>query len=381
MDLAGVKLMTNTENWPIVLPMTCLEGYFVLYGGYYSLGEYFVLGWSAGGAVASWSPTGRGVAAGHDYLNRGFYEAVFEHDLRTVGEATLLGKLRLYERGTSREQIEEYTLFGDPALRIQALDPELHLEKTVEPVGQVDPGDVLTYTLSFRNDGPVTAHHVTLTDLLDPLLISPTVVLTTPEVISAQPGVTYTWDLADLEPGDSGQIVVRGVVSPTTGPTAIVNEAVLDSPASRDVVSVTTGVLAPDLYVVKEGPDQPVAWGATITYTISWGNAGRTAAPNTTLSDTFPPGVTYISDTSGWAHSTPTPGTVVWQVAPNPVPTDTHGSFVVTALVQRDPAATRPLINRVRIQSDFEDGNPLDNAWDEATGLLYLTYGPVMYRR
>jgi len=128
-------------------------------------------------------------------------------------------------------------------------------------------------------------------------------------------------------------------------------------------------VRVPDLYVVKEGPDRPVSWGDTITYTISWGNTGRAAAPNVTLSDTFPPGVVYVSDTSGWAHSTPRPGTVVWQVEPNPLPTDTHGSFVVTAMVQQDPAMVTPMINRVRIQSDFEDGNLLDNVWDEATDL------------
>ena len=74
------------------------------------------------GAVASWSPTGLGVAHGHDFLNKGFLEAVFVDGVRELGPATYAGKWRLYNAGVSPEQIEEYTLLGDPALQIPALD-------------------------------------------------------------------------------------------------------------------------------------------------------------------------------------------------------------------------------------------------------------------
>ena len=62
------------------------------------------------GAVASWSPTGEGVASGHDYLNRGFFQAVFQDDLRTLGQATMAGKLKLWATGANLYLLNTYLL-------------------------------------------------------------------------------------------------------------------------------------------------------------------------------------------------------------------------------------------------------------------------------
>ena len=40
------------------------------------------------GAVASWAATGWGVAAGHDYLQKGFYDAVFNQGVTRLGDCT-----------------------------------------------------------------------------------------------------------------------------------------------------------------------------------------------------------------------------------------------------------------------------------------------------
>ena len=91
-DLPG---LTNGGKLPVMLPMTCYEGYFH-YPGFPSLGESIVR-IDGKGAVASWSPTGLGVTYGHDYLNEGFFSAVFYDDIREVGAAAYVGKLWLYQ--------------------------------------------------------------------------------------------------------------------------------------------------------------------------------------------------------------------------------------------------------------------------------------------
>ncbi len=122
LDLDTIDLMTNSDRFPIMLPMTCMEGYFIVPGGLWGVSEVMVRA-ADRGAVASWAPTGLGVAHGHDELNRGFYDALFVDGVRELGPATYAGKLRLYTTGMSQEQIDEYIVLGDPALRIPVASP------------------------------------------------------------------------------------------------------------------------------------------------------------------------------------------------------------------------------------------------------------------
>jgi hypothetical protein len=103
--------------------MTCLEGYFIHPSppgqDWSCVGESLVRA-EAKGAVASWSPTGAGLAAGHHYLHQGLYDALFVDGVRQIGPATLLGKLNLYYNagGHHRELMDTYIVFGDPAMRL-----------------------------------------------------------------------------------------------------------------------------------------------------------------------------------------------------------------------------------------------------------------------
>ncbi len=70
------------------------------------------------GAVAAWSATGMGVARGHEYLNQGFFDAVFRDGLHSLGQATSYGKLFLWTSRENLDLIDTYLLFGDPATNI-----------------------------------------------------------------------------------------------------------------------------------------------------------------------------------------------------------------------------------------------------------------------
>lgn len=121
-----VSDLVNGAKLPVILAMTCREGYYIspdpLANGQEALGEV-VTRTDGRGAVASWSPTGLGVVGGHDYLNRGFFKALFQNGAVTIGEATATGKLYLWGSGSSRELLDTYLLFGDPALRILLIPP------------------------------------------------------------------------------------------------------------------------------------------------------------------------------------------------------------------------------------------------------------------
>jgi hypothetical protein len=116
-----VPLLTNSGKLPVVLAMTCREGYYIfphLYGsGKEALGEVVTRAANRG-AVVSWSPTGLGVASGHDDLNRGFFEALFYRGVSTVGQATAAGKLKLWQTGDNLDLLDTYLIFGDPGLRM-----------------------------------------------------------------------------------------------------------------------------------------------------------------------------------------------------------------------------------------------------------------------
>lgn len=133
---SDVPLLSNAGRYPVVLAMTCWEGYYInpqAQGGNYDALAEVLTKAQGKGAVASWSPTGVGVATGHDYLNRGFFNATFKSMVATIGQATIAGKLALWASGTYLDLIDTYLLFGDPATNflrgLMALDDAYSIDE------------------------------------------------------------------------------------------------------------------------------------------------------------------------------------------------------------------------------------------------------------
>ncbi len=114
---SDVPGLSNQGKYPIFLAFTCNEGYFID-PRVPAFGEAIVTA-EEKGAIASWSPTGEGVTSGHNFLNRGFFDAVFKHGADRLGQAVTSGLSRLWFSGGSLYLIETYELFGDPALMIK----------------------------------------------------------------------------------------------------------------------------------------------------------------------------------------------------------------------------------------------------------------------
>lgn len=169
-DAAG---LANGNKLIMLLPMTCLDGAFYEPGPNPSMSEAMVRR-SGGGAIASWAPTGFGLASGHDYLDRGFFQAIMQDGKTRLGPATVLGKAKLYsESGHNLDLLDTYTLLGDPATNLAM------------PTGWVTPTPTSTPTRTpTATDTPTTTATPTYTPTDTPT--------STPTITPGGPSLTPT---------------------------------------------------------------------------------------------------------------------------------------------------------------------------------------------
>ena len=107
--------LRNAPALPIVLSMTCLTGAFQhpSFRGT-TIDEALVLN-PAGGAIATWSSSGFGVAYGHRQLLLGFVEALWSTPSPTpLGQLVTAGYARLATSGEAPASLRTFLLLGDP---------------------------------------------------------------------------------------------------------------------------------------------------------------------------------------------------------------------------------------------------------------------------
>ena len=170
---SNVAGLSTTDKFPVVLAMTCREGSYFFPDATLSVAEVITRAENKG-AVASWSPTGLGVASGHDYLDRGFFNALFSDGAASIGDATLAGKLSLWATGYNRDQIDTYLLFGDPATKIEVIPP-LPVITSISPTQwqantagftlTVNGTDFLDGDTVYWNGAPLTTTYISPTRL------------------------------------------------------------------------------------------------------------------------------------------------------------------------------------------------------------------------
>ena len=169
LDVPAINGLINAEKTPIVLGMTCWEGYYIYpnaLSGSESLAELFTRK-ATGGALASWSASGLGLATGHLSLNAGFFDAYFNNGVRTLGEATVAGKLALWGTGSALDLLDTYHLFGDPSIVFErgltavsddyALDENASLTVPVADgvlKNDINPDDLLLTAQLVPDSGP-----------------------------------------------------------------------------------------------------------------------------------------------------------------------------------------------------------------------------------
>lgn len=222
---------------------------------------------------------------------------------------------------------------------------------------QALPGQAVSYSLVYANDGPAAADNVTVVDTL-PAGVSYVSASPPPSSVSGQ---TITWNLGTLANGASGTITVNTTVAAgangqVTNQAQISTTTTNDTPGDNTSTS-TTNVIRPNVTIQKAGP-ATVTVGNVLAYTLSYANNGSANASGVTVVDTLPNGVSYVS-------ANPAPSSVVGQVITwnlGTVAAAASGSITVNVQSSSTLANGTQLTNQVQISTTTPGDNPGDNS-------------------
>jgi len=110
------------------------------------------------------------------------------------------------------------------------------------PAAGYEPGDPITYTLTYTNTGPATAHHVVVSNTISPQVMNPTITASG-MTVTLRADTAFVWDVADLPAGTGGIITIAGTISETTEGlltnTTIIETTSKESETSNNQVTIT----------------------------------------------------------------------------------------------------------------------------------------------
>ena len=128
-----LQFLSNGDKLTFVMALNCLNGYFPNWLDDYSLAEDF-LRVENRGAIACFAPTALGYPSEHSVLARKIFSGLFEEENKIVGSLITAAKISTYQQINSRDIIETFTLFGDPATELKLVSSsDMTAFRTVKP--------------------------------------------------------------------------------------------------------------------------------------------------------------------------------------------------------------------------------------------------------
>ena len=240
-------------------------------------------------------------------------------------------------------------LTSDP-VQIGVGAPRLTIAKSASTTS-ANPGDTITYTISYANDSPVNVTSAVISDVLPTGLT----------FVSASDGGAYsagdrtiTWNVGNIPSGD-GPFTVSFVATvddpyPEAAAIPMVNTATIDAnetdPASASA-STYINVPRSALSIQKDADKTVVAPGGLVTFTISYANSGNANTTSAVITDTIPVSFTFVSASSPAVTSN---GTVTWTIGT--VAAGATGSVTLTLQADDPYDADIPATNPAIIDSD-----------------------------
>jgi uncharacterized repeat protein (TIGR01451 family) len=157
------------------------------------------------------------------------------------------------------------------------------------------------FTVTVTNDGPSQATGVNVTDVL-PSGYSDVVV--TPKQGSFANGL---WDVGTIELNSSAQLVMTAKVLPSGSynNTAQVSQAIESDPIlGNNSVTLSISPILADLSLTQIVPTTMPGLGSEVVITLKVKNSGPNSASGIQVEDTLPPGLSFISSTTGYDKNT-----------------------------------------------------------------------------
>ncbi|MGB1142085.1 MAG: SdrD B-like domain-containing protein, partial [Halioglobus sp.] len=239
------------------------------------------------------------------------------------------------------------------------------------------PGNSITYTIVVSNNGPNDDPSVSLTDTFPASLTATyTSVAAGGATGNTAAGAGDLAETLSMPAGSSVTYTVGATIaSDATGTlsnTATVTSSVADTTTANNSATDSDTVLAPeaDISITKTDGVSSATPGGSITYTIVVSNAGPSADPSVSLSDSFPASLTpnYTSVSAGGASGNTAAGSGDLAETLS-MPVGSSVTYTVTAAI--DPAATGTLSNTATATASVTDTVPGNNsATDNDTVLM-----------
>jgi len=273
--------------------------------------------------------------------------------------------------GTAEVTATAASRIGTTTVQIQPAD--LVITCSADPSGDILPGTTVTYTIEYRNQGAAVARNVYITDTLPVGFIEPEVLSWSGATITRTQGTTFTWQVADLSPGEGGTIVLRGHFdrnrkwpsSQFVTNQVLIRSRTADGNWADNQAAAGNLIVTADLYVQKSSSIfNDFAPGRRIRYEIAFGNYQRVPAENVYITDTLPAYTRLWDDTSAQAGlirlSAPDDPVQVWQ-STVPVTSANAGQFVVWLDIDPEAPGGAMLDNTVEIGTTTPESDDSNN--------------------
>ncbi len=149
--------------------------------------------------------------------------------------------------------------------------PDLSISKSVTPTTAY-PGDTITYTLTYSNNGLIPAFGVVITDDV-PISVTNISYSSSGATITPTGTISYAWNVADLNVGDGGVITITGVMSNGLPVQTFTNTAQIDAANEGWQTDNTASALLSVGDVTVQGltltSDSPALTGETVHFTAT----------------------------------------------------------------------------------------------------------------